>query len=129
MATPVTKRSAKAGPRLSTQSATAPLATAPSTLLQTMSRRGDHTSGRLVRALARVPTMNPTWTAMVRAAELASPSFHSRASVGRTAEALNQRDNASSSPMDRYTRARQRAAAAGSPDMAEDDATWLLPWQ
>ncbi len=59
MQAPVTKRSASAGPTSSIQSASAPLATAPSAALPAMSSRGDQTSGRLPRALARVPTMKP----------------------------------------------------------------------
>ena len=61
--------------------------------------------------------MKPSCTAMVSAAAPASPSSHSRTSAGRTAEALNHRQRASSSPSDRERSARQRAADPGSEDM------------
>src|SRR6266550_207351 len=97
MATPVTKRSRSAGPSASTDSASAALATAPTSALPAMRWRADQMSGRLVRALASVPAMKPSCTAMVRPALPPGPSAHSRWSAGRTAEALNQRLSASSS--------------------------------
>src|SRR5262249_55815392 len=112
MASPVTKRRTSAGPRLSTASASAALATTPATMLTIIKARGDHTSGRLPRALASVPTMKPSWTAMVNPARPEASSDHSRESAGRTADALNQRDSASSSASDRAASARQRPATA-----------------
>ena len=123
MARPVTNRKIRAGPRLSTQSATAALATAPSAQLATMSERADHTSGRLPSALASVPRMNPSWTAMVSAAAPASPSCHSRASAGSTAEALNQSESASSSATERENSARHLAARG----LGLDDTASTMP--
>ena len=75
-----------------------------------MSERGDHTSGRFPSALPSVPSMNPSWTAMVSAAAAASPRCHSRASAGRTADALNQSESASSSATESDNSARHLAA-------------------
>src|SRR6266480_7748403 len=114
MLTPVTKRSASAGARLDTQSASAPLARTPRAMDQAMSARGDQTSGRLPSALASVPTMNPAWTAIVRAALPPSPSDHSRWSAGRTAAALNQRARAPSSAAERTMSCRQARVTLGA---------------
>ena len=98
---PVANRSASAGPRLSTQMASAALVAAPATMPTVMTRRAETTSGRLARALRSVPTMNPACTAIVRPAAPPSPRPHSRRSAGRTAEALNQSESASSSASER----------------------------
>src|SRR5262245_35069143 len=111
MQRPVAKRSTSAGPRLSTQSASAPFSTAPATALQSMTVRGDTMSGRLPSAAPSVPTMKPSCTAMVRPARPPSPSCHSRDSDGRTAAALNQSDSTPSSARERKKRARQRPGA------------------
>src|SRR6266545_5212137 len=108
---PVAKRSKRAGVRLSTQSASAPLSTAPASALQSMSRRGETISGRLASAEPSVPTMKPACTATVSPARPPSPSCHSRERAGRTAEALNQSDSAPSSAADRTASARQRPRA------------------
>src|SRR6185369_8031641 len=117
MATPVTKRSTSAEPRSWTATASTPLATAPSTVPATITRRAGQTSGRLARAEARVPRMKPAWTAMVRAALPASPSAHSRRSAGSTAEALNHTQSASSSASERTASCRQRST---SPELLDD---------
>src|SRR5215470_5449050 len=113
MARPVTNRSASADGRLSTASARMVLAMTPPTMLPSMSRRGDQTSGRLPSALASVPTMKPSCTAIVRPARPEDPSDHSRERAGSTADALNHRDSANSSASDRAASARQRPATAG----------------
>src|SRR5215510_9535921 len=94
MQRPVAKRSTRAGVRLPTHRARAPFSAAPTTALHSMMMRGDTMSGRLASAEAKVPTMNPACTAMVRPARPPSPSCHSRESEGSTAAALNQSDSA-----------------------------------
>src|SRR5262245_8834962 len=120
IAIPVTKRSTSAGTRLSTASATRALATAPSTALTAMRRRGGQMSGRWVTAAIRVPAMKPSCTARVRPALPAPASDHSRASAGSTAEALNQSDSASSSASDRSVSCRQRSAITARGTLFDD---------
>src|SRR5256886_1642584 len=74
-----------------------------------ITRRAGHTSGRLASAAPSVPAMKPSWTATVRPALPASPSDHSRRSAGRTAEAENQSESASSSASERTASCRQRS--------------------
>src|SRR5215467_14415242 len=95
--TPVANRRMRAGPRLETQRASAALVTAPNTIPIVITLRAEKTSGRLVRALSRVPTMNPACTAIVRPAAPPTVRSHSRLSAGSTADALNQSESASSS--------------------------------
>src|SRR3954464_11845502 len=109
MATPVTKRSARAAARPSTASASHALATAPISVPATITRRAGQTSGRLASAAPSVPAMKPSWTAMVRAALPESPSAHSRRSAGSTAERENQSESASSSASERTASWRQRS--------------------
>src|SRR5215472_791462 len=118
---PVITRSTSAGPRLSTHSATAALASAAAAALHVISRFDDQMSGRLPSALASVPRMKPSWTAMVRLAVPPLPRCHSRRSTSRTADALNQGDRASSSATASAASTRQRAApASGAPELDED---------
>src|SRR5262245_31182913 len=95
--TPVANRSASPGPRLDAQKARALLAAAPRTMPMVITPRAEKTSGRLKRALASVPAMNPAWTAIVSPAAPPPLRPHSRARAGRTADALNQSDSANSS--------------------------------
>src|SRR5262245_21320177 len=95
--TPVANRRISAGRRLETPRASAALVTAPSTMPTVITVRAAKTSGRLVRALRSVPTMNPACTAIVRPAAPPAVRPHSRVSAGRTADALNQSESASSS--------------------------------
>src|SRR5689334_673239 len=111
MATPVTKRSTSAPARPLTKSASQPLASAPTIAPAIITRREGRTSGRLASAAPRVPTMKPAWTAMVSAALPPSPSAHSRRRAGRMAEALNQRQSASSSASDSTVSCHQRSEA------------------
>src|SRR5262244_3373649 len=108
MQRPVAKRRARAGVRLPTHSARTTFSRAPTTALHSMTMRGETMSGRLARAEANVPTMNPACTAMVRPARPPSPSCHSREREGSTAAALNQSDSAPSSANERKVSARQR---------------------
>src|SRR5713101_3512503 len=108
---PVAKRSTRAGAKLSTHMASAPLSAAPASALQPMRARGETMSGRLASAEPSVPRMKPAWTAMVSPARPPSPSAHSRESAGSTAEALNQSERAPSSAAERRARARQRPGA------------------
>src|SRR2546428_13123230 len=112
---PVAKRRMRAGARLSTHMASAPLSAAPASALQPMRARGETMSGRLASAEPSVPRMKPAWTAMVSPARPPSPSAHSRESTGRTAEALNQSESAPSSAAERRARARQRPGAGPGP--------------
>src|SRR6266852_273457 len=108
---PVAKRSTRAGAKLSTHMASAPLSAAPASALQPMRARGETMSGRLASAEPSVPRMKPAWTAMVSPARPPSPSAHSRESAGSTAEALNQSERAPSSAAERRARAGQRPGA------------------
>ena len=132
--TPVTKRSTSAGARCSTHSASTAFASAPASAPHIMSARAGTRSGRLVSAAARVPTMKPACTAMVRPARPPSPRPHSRERAGSTAEALNQSERASSSASDSRPSARQRPDAPSmtcaskhkSPRPARVDWLWAI---
>src|SRR2546428_2207203 len=82
-----------------------------------MTRRAEKTSGRLASALASVPTMKPAWTAIVRPALPPSPRAHSCLRAGKTAEALNQSERASSSARERSVSWRQ---ARVTPSLLDD---------
>ncbi len=95
--TPVANRRMSAGQRLETRRASAALVAAPSTMPTVITARAEKTSGRLVSALRSVPAMKPACTAIVRPAAPPAVRPHSRVRAGRTADALNQSERASSS--------------------------------
>src|SRR5215831_5128033 len=123
MQRPVAKRRARAGVRLPTHSARTTFSRAPTTALHSMTMRGETMSGRLARAEANVPTMNPACTAMVRPARPPSPSCHSREREGSTAAALNQSDSAPSSANERKVSARAASGDRADRGARAHDAT------
>src|SRR2546426_660177 len=92
---PVAKRRMRAGARLSTHMASAPLSAAPASALQPMRARGETMSGRLASAEPSVPRMKPAWTAMVSparppardGADGCARADHAPADPGRRAQA------------------------------------------
>src|ERR1700682_5402218 len=65
-------------------------------------------SGRLSRALRRVPATKPSCTESVSQLAAASLRFHSRLNAGTTADPLNQSDMPSSSAIASSASVRQR---------------------
>ena len=82
----------------SVDQATVALVAAPAQQPRTKSHRAFITSGRLSRALSRVPETKPAWTAIVSQAACPASSDSSATRVGVTAVAENQSVMPSSSP-------------------------------
>src|ERR1700682_5275699 len=85
------------------------LVDAPAKAERANNRRVLNMSGRLKKALSKVPATKPSCTAIVSQLAVASERLHSTRNAGTTAEALNQSDIPSNSAADSSASVRQRA--------------------
>src|SRR5882672_6599598 len=112
------------------ENATPSVASAASAADPATNRRADKRSASVKIALTSAPATNPSWTEIVSQAVVTGESCQRRASVGATADALNQGAIASSSAMATTARTRRGFTARwDDPETPRADRTSSRPAQ